>query len=169
MAIPRPEHFFEQARRLIERPGKGAPRQVDIRRAISAAYYGVFHFVLREAADQFIGVANRGSPLYVLAYRGLNHGGLADLCKEARKSTLKPKVERYVPQGEFSKEVKDFCQVFLELKEKRESADYDPSLKFRTGDAALVVESAETAIIRFQSSPAEERRAFLGLLVFPIR
>jgi hypothetical protein len=80
LTIPNPDHFFEQAKQLIKPPAKGAPRQVDLRRAISAAYYGVFHFVLRAVADEFVGKGQQGSQAYVLAYRSLDHGKFNKLC-----------------------------------------------------------------------------------------
>src|SRR3954454_4175598 len=39
LAILNPEHLFQQAEQLILPPAAGPPRQVNIRRAISAAYF----------------------------------------------------------------------------------------------------------------------------------
>jgi hypothetical protein len=50
VAILNPDHLFEQANRLAVPFGPGSIRQVDVRRAISAAYYGLFHAVLTAAA-----------------------------------------------------------------------------------------------------------------------
>jgi hypothetical protein len=44
-----PEELLEQARRLA-----AEPTQADLRRAISAAYYGLFHFFLTAAADMIV-------------------------------------------------------------------------------------------------------------------
>ena len=52
VAVLNPDHFFEQADTLMAPPA-GAPRQVDLRRAISNAYYGVFHAILAAAADEY--------------------------------------------------------------------------------------------------------------------
>src|ERR1700676_3334710 len=57
-AVLDPNHLFEQANKLITIQ-VGPPRQVDIRRAISAAYYATFHATITAAADQFIGVTSR--------------------------------------------------------------------------------------------------------------
>ena len=43
MPILNAEHLLDQAARLIVSPQPGPPRQVGIRRSISAAYYGLFH------------------------------------------------------------------------------------------------------------------------------
>jgi len=58
VAVLDPNHLFEQANKLITIQ-VGPPRQVDIRRAISAAYYATFHATITAAADQFIGVTSR--------------------------------------------------------------------------------------------------------------
>jgi uncharacterized protein (UPF0332 family) len=54
VAILNPDQLFEQAEKLIAIPA-GRPRQVDIRRAISSAYYAIFHAIITAAADQFVG------------------------------------------------------------------------------------------------------------------
>jgi hypothetical protein len=52
MAILNPKHLLDQAARLIIPPPAGPPRQVDVRRAISSAYYGAFHATLIAAASE---------------------------------------------------------------------------------------------------------------------
>ena len=87
MAILNPDHLFEQADKLIT-PQTGRPRQVDIRRAISAGYYAIFHATITAAADQFVGPTNRDESRYGLLYRSVGHKWLRELCKEVQKKTL---------------------------------------------------------------------------------
>src|SRR3984893_89256 len=94
VAILNPEHLFEQAALLIVR-SQGRPRQVDIRRAISAAYYGIFHAIITAAADEFVGGINRTRRRYGLVYRSVGHAWLRDLCKEVQKQTLPQKFKAY--------------------------------------------------------------------------
>ncbi|MGH7031514.1 MAG: hypothetical protein ACREE9_01270 [Stellaceae bacterium] len=91
MAILNPEHLFEQAEKLIAPSQTGAPRQVDLRRAVSSAYYGLFHATLTAAADQFIGVTKQSTPQYSLVYRSVDHRSLRALCLEVLKPTLPAK------------------------------------------------------------------------------
>jgi hypothetical protein len=70
VAILNPDHLFEQADKLIA-PQIGRPRQADVRRAISSAYYGIFHAVATKAVDQVIGATNRDKAHYGLAYRSI--------------------------------------------------------------------------------------------------
>src|ERR1700691_675527 len=87
LAILNPEHLLEQANRLIAPPPAGPPRQVDVRRAISAAYYAVFHATLAAAADQLVGVTKRASSGYTLVYRSIDHKELRELFSRWRPRT----------------------------------------------------------------------------------
>jgi len=132
VAILNPDHLFEQAERLVAPPPAGPPRQVDLRRAISAAYYGVFHFILTAAADEFVGVTKRTDRRYVLVYRSVDHRSLKDLCEEVRKQTLKSKYQQNAPTNGFGANIQAFAIAFIELQEKRHAADYDPSIRVKT-------------------------------------
>jgi len=169
LAILNPEHLFEQATRLVEPPPAGPPRQVDIRRAISSAYYGVFHATLAAAADEFVGVTQRSTSRYGLVYRSVDHKSLRELCAEVRKPTLSAKYVRYQPQGGFGPDIPVFAAAFLELQEKRHAADYDPLIRVRTSDALLAIGTARSALVRFAQASASRRKAFLSLLLFSPR
>ena len=84
MTVLNPEHLLAQARVLTAAPSAGPPRQVDVRRAISAAYYAVFHAILTAAADEFVGVGQRVKPNYALVYRSIDHRHLSAVCSIAR-------------------------------------------------------------------------------------
>jgi hypothetical protein len=83
VAILNPEHLLEQAEKLIRPPPAGPPRQADIRRAVSAAYYSVFHTTMAAAADVAIGRVHRVPEQYSLVYRSVHHRGFMELCSVA--------------------------------------------------------------------------------------
>jgi hypothetical protein len=161
-----PDHLFEQADKLVAPQASGPPRQVDLRRAISAAYYGVFHYILTAAADEFIGVTKRTASSYTLVYRSVDHRGLRDLCDEVKKLNLTAKYQKYAPANGFGPNIQAFASAVAELQEKRHAADYDPSNRVKTSDARLAIATARSAIQRFQKAPAMRRKAFLTLLLF---
>lgn len=169
MAVLNPEHLFEQADRLIAAPSAGPPRQVDIRRAISSAYYGIFHFILARTADEFIGASKRSTKNYALAYRSVDHRSLYELCGEVSKTTLKPKYRMYEPTNGFGSNIAAFADAVRELQDKRHAADYDPTARFKTEDAKLALMTARSAIRRFERANEARKRAFLSLLAFPPR
>ncbi len=168
MTIPNPEHLFEQAERLI-RPATGAPRQVDVRRAISSAYYGVFHATLTAAADQFVGRSNRSSTGYMLAYRSVDHSSFRRISNEVAKEHLSAKYARYEPEEGFGGNMRAFAEAAVELQDKRHSADYDPRARFDRSDASLAIDLGRVALRRFGEAELGHRRAFLALLLFSPR
>lgn len=101
MPLLNPEHLLEQADRLLTPPSGGAPRQADLRRAISNAYYALFHTIAAEAADDFAGRTQRHTPRYALVYRSINHGALRKLCEDVVKTKLPNKYASYEPSGSF--------------------------------------------------------------------
>lgn len=165
MTIPNPEHLFQQAERLIE----GRPRQVDFRRAISAAYYALFHAVSIDTADRMVGQGNRNTERYALVYRSVDHGALRKLCEEIQKPTLTDRYRRFEPTGGFALGIKGFATTILELQRKRYSADYDPLPRFSRTEAKGAVSSGRAALARFKAASDDERQLFGSLLLFSPR
>lgn len=170
MAILNPNHLLEQAERLLEPVGsRPLIRQADRRRAISAAYYAAFHLALTAVADEFIGQPNRKTPRYSLVYRSVDHKALEALCKIVSREQLSEKYAPYVRGGNFGTSIREFAALILQLKEKRTSADYDPSHWVKIADAKTAISAARSAIEQFQIAPALNKKVFLTLLLFPPR
>lgn len=167
MAILNPEHLLEQADALIVPPPAGPPRQVNVRRAISAAYYAVFHAVVTAAADQFVGVTLRATKEYGLVARSINHSLIKATCADLSKSTIPAKYLPYLPANAFGPDLATLLATFPDLQEQRHTADYDPLVRLKTIDAKSIIATARTVILQFNSSPALERKSFLFLLLFP--
>jgi hypothetical protein len=162
------DHLFEQADKLIA-PQTGRPRQADIRRAISSAYYGVFHATITRAVDQFVGATSRDKNHYGLAYRSVSHLRLREICNEVRKSTQSQKYQPYVPSTGFGSNIVAFAEAVIELQERRHSADYDIMLRMSRSDAVAAIAAARAALSRFDKASEQEQLAFLSLLLFSPR
>jgi hypothetical protein len=167
--IPTPDHLLDQAAALLRLyPGR-RPRQTEIRRAISAAYYALFHFTLNKASDEFVGVRHRATPQYALAYRSISHAGLRDQCLLVTKTTIPDRLKPFVPPAGFGRDLRIFGTTLPELQDKRHLADYDPSANFVRAEAESMIAFAALGMARFASADPAERRAFLALLLFPAR
>jgi uncharacterized protein (UPF0332 family) len=169
MSVLNPKHLLDQADRLISSTSAGAPRQVDIRRAISAAYYSVFHYVMTMAADEFIGNTKRRDQRYTLVYRSVDHRTFKELCIEIIKNTPTARYRTYINSCNFNVDIKSFARAVPELQEKRHIADYDPSQRVRTSNASLAISMARSAIAAFDRADLECKKMFLTLLLFPPR
>lgn len=167
MAI-NPEHLIEQAEALSQTLSR-RPRETDLRRAISNAYYAMFHSLAKEVADELVGVTRRRAKEYNIVYRSLEHGRAKDLCRDLTKTTLPQKYSGLAPAGGFCADITQFCTAFADLQERRHAADYDPSERFLVADAKLTLGTAKSAIQKLEGAPQAERRLFIHLLVFKIR
>jgi hypothetical protein len=169
MSILDPDHFLDQADRLIISTGGGVPRQVDLRRAISSSYYALFHAVTTEAADDLVGRTHRQSPRYQLVYRSIEHRSLLRLWQDIVKTTLPAKYAGYEPTGGFGPDLQAFADAVIDLQEKRNRADYDPLFRVTRSEALPATETGRAALARFRNANRTLRKVFLSLAVFSLR
>jgi hypothetical protein len=169
MPILNPDHLLQQADRLIAPVGGGAPRQADLRRAISAAYYSIFHAVATDAADSFAGKTQRQSPRYALVYRSIEHRSLRGICEDVIKPTPPVRYLRYLPAGGFGPDIEALATAVVDLQEKRHAADYDPLFRASTAEAIVAVQTGRNALSRLRNANPTRRKAFLSLVVFSPR
>lgn len=143
--------------------GIGRPRQAELRRAISAAYYAMFHTLARCCADTLVGASrtNRNQQAWRQTYRALEHGQARNQC--ANRALL----------SRFPAQVRRFGELFVYMQRLRHIADYDPDPDPETDfDRAYIMQLiAETAstITDFQSADVIDRRAFAAFVLFRLR
>lgn len=124
------------------------PRQADLRRSISTAYYALFHAMAKDAADLLVGVgANRPDKAWTQTYRALQHGDAKAACEAVRKLN-------------FPNTIKTCADAFVALQQKRHEADYDPDYRVLRADALDAIQQAEDAIRNLKASPRRDRLAF---------
>jgi hypothetical protein len=164
-----PAHLIDQARRLSTKPRTGKPRQADLRRAISASYYAVFHALATAAADTFVGKSSRGAASYTLLYRAFEHTQIKRLCEVASRPTLPDRYQQSLRLSSFSIVVQDFASTFIRLQKWRHRADYDPSGRFDSNETLIAVTLAEDMLSGLDTIGGPEREVFLALLLFDVR
>jgi len=152
----KPADLTAQARRLAGASPK-RPRDVDLRRAVSAAYYGLFHALALAGADLLVGKvsAQRSDKAWRQVYRALQHGDIKSRCEGLPNSFPSP--------------LADVAQAVVQLQKLRHDADYDPVAVFRRSDVRSHIIQAETAVRKFTSASTSDRRAFVVWLLFPNR
>lgn len=169
MTALNPSHLLEQADRLVAPPPAGPPRQVDIRRAISSAYYSLFHFTLTALADEVVGASQHANPRYALIYRSVDHRTLREICEESQRQSPTKKFLPYVPLGGFEPGIRNFATTTIDLQTRRHSADYNPQPRFKTLDANFAIAAARSALQQFSKAGLVQRKMFLTLLLCPPR
>ena len=169
MSVPDPDHLLDQADRLIASTGGGTARQVDLRRAISNAYYALFHAVTAQAVDELVGSSHRQTTRYRLVYRSVEHKALRDLCEDIVKSSLPRKYSSYEPDGGFGPDLQIFATTLAKLQDLRHLADYDPLFRATRSSAVDTVKIGRKALVHFRQADAGRRRDLLTLVIFPPR
>ncbi len=150
-----PENFISTARELIP-TGQGKPRNTNLRRAVSTAYYAMFHCLAHSCADTLIGGlhAGRGTDAWILTYRALNHGSTKAKCQD--EQSLR----------QFSESIREFAKMFARMQEHRHRADYAPDAGLRKSEAIQRIDEAGNAIRNFEGESLAERRAFAAYILF---
>ena len=169
MAVLDPDELFEQAEFLVASRRPGPPRQVDVRRAVSAAYYAVFHFICTEAADFVIGQRYQREARYAQVYRSVDHRDIRSACAAVQAAKPDVAVARLAPSNGFAARLQEFAAGTIELQVRRHTADYDPSGLLRTKHAHLMVSLGRSTISAFRDTDADNRAAFLTIILFKRR
>ena len=143
------EHLIDAARILAGTTGSatpGRPRQGMLKRAVSTAYYAMFHALCKSNADTLIGTSRRGndSQTWFQTYRALDH-------RQARD-----RLASYRPAG--GPLFENFASAFANLQEHRLYADYNPNRAYARSQVSDLIQRAETSIEDFYSVPAAQRR-----------
>ena len=147
-----PHDLMEVARVLAE-SGHAPPTQARLRRAISTAYYALFHCLAMSAADLFIGTVR--SPAWHRTYRALEHGRARSGCRQVQT------------MPEFPVEVRDFAEAFVALQKARQEADYAlDTPAYQKSDVLGYIVSAELAIRQFEQAAMDARRGFVAHVLF---
>jgi hypothetical protein len=146
-----PAELIETARKLVGTPESHAP--ADIRRAISTAYYALFHALCRIVADTIAGPPGPERPerAWHQVYRALNHGRVRD--------RLVSVVDRSGVRLGFPPLLAKVATTFAALQESRHLADYDPRFEPFWFDATIEIDRAEEAIGLLAELEASHRTA----------
>ena len=148
-----PHDLIRIARRLASGAiggRQGRPRRAELRRAVSAAYYAMFHALPLSCANLLAGStrANRSQPAWRQVYRALEHSHAKNQCNS-------PSV-----MSRFPAEIRNFGQLFILMQVRRHSADYDPDARFSRFEVTRLIEETDRTITGFKRAPRADQRAF---------
>ena len=129
---------------------RGRPHQTDLRRAVSAVYYALFHTLAAACANLLAGGvgATSSQAAWRQTYRALEHGHTRN------RSTNSSNMRRF-PGG-----IRDFAEMFVYMQDQRHAADYDPSVSFQRTQVVQMVGETRRTMEVFNRSPKREQRAF---------
>jgi len=135
------------------------PQEARRRRAVSTAYYAVFHALAGRCASTLVTYRGSDWATYSLAYRALDHKAAKQLF-EARNI-----------EAEYGAEVATLAQAFVNLQQARITADYTPPTRFPYGKTAVAefVEQARNACQIVAKIPVVQMRRLAAQLILKRR
>ena len=138
---------------------KGKPRQAQLTRAVSTAYYAMFHTLARCCADLLIGGprSSRSIPAWTQVYRAVDHNSAKTAC--TNKSVIQ----------KFPQEIQNFANLFVEMQKKRHDADYNPNARVFKSAVLDDISIVEITINAFNGAPPKDRRAFAAWVLLKQR
>ncbi len=150
--------LLEQAGHLARRERK-RPRQASLRRAVSAAYYGLFHLLIADAVRNAAPAEPEG--LRILIRRAFTHCEMKTVCQnlflgdQEIKNLIakgKPGVCGRIPASTqqllvfpLENELLTVLSVFVEMQDARQTADYDTVAMFSRLDVLSKIGSVQGA------------------------
>jgi hypothetical protein len=146
-----PFEWLKLAQRLLGR-ATNTPNQAGLRRAISTAYYSLFHLLTLEAGGVFV----RRPETVELIVRAYDHGKMADVSKAFADGqlpkNLHPLMKASIDPTRQSTlgDLKFVARTFVELQQARHRADYDLSARYDRSEAVRLVGLAESAFSAWQ-------------------
>ena len=161
------EELLEHAR-FLANLDPSTPSQANIRRAISAAYYAVFHLLASEIAAQ----VSPGFPagLRERTQRALDHKQMLKVAKafsQAGAKRAKDLPDDVVLPDAVSQELASISNGFKDLQEARHTADYDVLKQFSPGDALALVQQAEKIFKDWKTEKSSNNTpVFLAAMIF---
>jgi uncharacterized protein (UPF0332 family) len=135
------EELLQLARQLVNNRQKEL-RDARLRRAISTAYYSLFHLLVQTASERFV----TEDRLRCLVGRAFGH---ADMLRVARSfesgAGALPAFLTATFTGSIPAEIQQVAEAFADLQQARHEADYDLLKSFTRADAQKIVSQAEQA------------------------
>lgn len=147
--MPFPDDLIDQARALTTGDPR-RPRQANLRRAVSAAYYAVFHQLTENAARSILTVSDSAGPIGARLRRTVPHANILKACKwfigpsGASPDTIR--AMRAQPASTVDPALARAARLVLRLQQERHRADYDLASPFTRDEALRRIDDAEAVL-----------------------
>lgn len=159
------DDLLDQADHLASREPK-RPRQASLRRAVSAAYYALFHMLAADGAGLL--VPPRPALLRAQVRRAYVHANMRDVCR--RFSRLQPS-DALAPLLTLPLEADlvSVAEAFVALQQAGHEADYDFTTSFNRIDVLQRVQHPQAAVAHWRAvrSSPNATGFFVALLLRP--
>lgn len=143
--------------------GQGQPRNTNLRRAVSTAYYALFHRISLATARSVL-PNGTDAEVYGIA-RHIKHEAIRQ-CADYVAGQSPPKhLDEVILRLRQNNDLSVVTSNFVDLQQRREEADYDHLADFTRPDVlASVVLAKRSSDITWHKKTTDDFRAFFGLI-----
>lgn len=156
--------LLDQAWRLATQEPR-RPRQASLRRAVSAAYYALFHLLVDAATKPFAGGGSQFAGLRHLLARGYEHRTMVEASKSFGGGTLPAAIRQTIGPSVVPADLRFVAESFVLLQQSRHDADYNLALTWTRADTLVLVNRAAAAYTAWRRVRQDPMAIlYLGLL-----
>jgi uncharacterized protein (UPF0332 family) len=137
------EDLLQQADHLATYEGLN-PSQASLRRAVSTAYYALYHLLVEEAAQRWSGSSEARTGME----RGFQHGPMKTVSNQFRKQAWQ---DWHGNQQSIPLAIQKIADAFVYLQEERHTADYDNHEQWTGTDVQEVLNTTREAFQHWYS------------------
>ncbi len=142
--MPLHDDLLRLARHIVDR-NPTAPAEADLRRAVSTAYYALFHLLVHESAARIVAIA----ALRPRVVRAFEHRDMRKVCEDYSQAVH--------PGGQpVPQKIQDIAATFITLQQARFEADYNTAKTLTYAEANSSVQLAENSFadwVAVQANP----------------
>lgn len=159
-----PGDLLKQARHLATRERR-KPKQASLRRAVSAAYYALFHVIGEEVTGALVGTSRDGATTSMRngVQRGLEHGPLRRVAERVGQNRSLPP-DLGVATVHFPPEIIESHEEAAEVQQERHDADYNRNRTFARNEVLVLLDRADSTLSGWKRvRRSREARFLVGL------
>lgn len=139
-----PGELLDHADSLAGRgAGPGRPRSIELRRAVSSAYYALFHELSWRGTEALVAEGPGWSTRAAHISRWVTHGDLKALCLAVTGSGNRGLI---LALGEVHPDVLRVADALVTLQLARHRADYDDLYDLSRANALILIDNAREAV-----------------------
>lgn len=153
------DDLLVQARLLSSADAKGRPRQANLRRAVSGAYYALFHEVVEKTVRVVLSREQAAGTVGARLSRVVEHRAVLASAKWFATSGALPSSIRLArggrPEGAIDPQLRAVCDAIVVLQEERHNADYDLWTTLNRVETERRIHRADIAVRNLRTLPAD--------------
>jgi uncharacterized protein (UPF0332 family) len=139
----------------------GRPDYASLRRAVSTAYYALFHRIIEESAVLIVRGTGDATLKQVVS-RAFEHGAMKKVAQGVAASDPRAKIRQVI--ATVPPDLALVADAFVKLQDVRHSADYDLTWRVTKSEVERHVHTASRAFRTLDGELSEELKRFLVML-----